>query len=712
MHLKQLLWTVLLVQFLTCIAIFLDVPIAGQILGFLFLSFIPGIVCLKILRMRELDLVEFVLLSAGLSIAFLMLFGLLINQVYPLFGFSAPLSPLSLIISINLVLLGLLAISFSTKEELSISVGTHFNREFILSTLLVLFFPFLSVTGATFVNFYMNNSILLLLVVLISALVFLIAISDRIPLKLYPIALLAIALALVFHESLTTSYLYGFDIHTEYHLFTLVKNNSFWNNVIPSTMSDIGNQNAMLSVTILPTIFSNFLNLSGVWVFKILYPLIFSFVPLGLYQTYQKRIGKRNAFLAVFFFMSFYAFYRELLSVSRQMIAELFLVLLIFLFLDEKIDKLQKRVLLVVFTVGLVVSHYSTSYVFVFILAFAWLLSVLLKKKTKLTGGYVLLTLLVTFSWAIYTSASSLFNSIVQFAESRFNAFFSEFLNPSSRQTDVLRGIGVGSQAESFGHEVGRYFNYLSELFIIIGFVAIIVMRTRLNKKYDLGREFILFSCGGIVLLLMSIVVPYFASALNVSRIYHLVLLFVAPLFVLGGEIMFGGASKVFRKWAKRVNLTALVTIVLIGCFLFNIGFIYEITGDVPFSNALSMSRVKISSPVDFYSKYTCIGEICGAEWLSRNTVPSSQIYSDLDAEVHVLTSYGMFNESQMTVLSNGTTIMSEGSYVYLRFLNIAYGEMVGADLNIWNTSDISCILEKQNLIYSNGECQIYQVKH
>ena len=711
-QLKNYLELVLTVQFLMCITIFLDIPIARQILGFVFLSFIPGAVCLKIIKVRKLDLVEFVLLSVGISIAFLMFVGALINQIYPLFGFSEPLSTLSLIITINIVSSGLLAISFFTDGDLSISTSMRLDKRFVFSILLLLLFPLLSILGATLVNCYMNNSILLLLIMFISAFVILITISKRIPLKLYPIAILAIAIALLFHEELTTSYIYGYDMHLEYYLFMLVKNSSLWKNVITLATSDIANYNAMLSVTILPTVYSNFLNLSGIWVFKILYPLIFSLVPLGLYKTCQKQIGGKAAFLSVFFFMSFYTFYRELLSLGRQMIAELFLVLLIFLFLDEKIGKLQKRVLVIVFTIGLVVSHYSTSYVYIFIISIAWVLSLFVKKKTQITKGYVILTFVMAFFWAIFTSASSLFNDIVRFGVGRFNALFAEFFNPNTRQADVLRAIGMGGPAESFGHTIGRYFNYLAELFIMVGFIAIILMRKRSREEYNFRQEYILFSYGGMIMLLMSIIVPYFASALNMTRIYHLMLFFLAPFFIIGGVIMFKCPLKILGKWAKHVNLTALVTIVLIFYFLFNIGFIYEITGDVPFSSALSMDRIKnTSSPVIFYSKYTCGGEVYGAEWLGKNRNSSFEIYSDADARFHVLTSYGMIDpdSDRIHVLSNETVDIREESYIYLRYLNIAYGKMVGLEGNIWNTSDITSLLENQNMIYSNGECHIYK---
>ena len=66
----------------------------------------------------------------------------------------------------------------------------------------------------------------------------------------------------------------------------------------------MGRYNAMLSITILPTVYSNMLGMDPELVFKIIYPLIFAFVPIALYALWKPYIGKKFAFLASFLFMA------------------------------------------------------------------------------------------------------------------------------------------------------------------------------------------------------------------------------------------------------------------------------------------------------------------------------------------------------------------------------------------------------------------------
>ncbi len=414
--------------------------------------------------------------------------------------------------------------------------------------------------------------------------------------------------------------------------------------------------------------------------------------------------------------MGLYTFYRELMSLGRQMIAELFFVLLLFLFLDEKIDKRPKAILFIIFTLGLTVSHYSTSYVYLYILTFAWILTVLLKKKTGITKFHVGFTFAAIFSWAYFSADSSLLKDIVTFFTSRYNALINDFFSSNARQSDVLNAVGLGGAAESLGHAIGRNANYIAEVFLIVGFLAVILLRKRIGKNYPFQRNYLPIAFASITLLLMSMVLPFFASALNVSRIYHLVLFVLAPFFVIGGLFLFKIPGKIIKRFRKNANIEMfaiiLVTVVLISYFSFNIGFVYEATGDVPFSTALSMKRMQsMSDPSILYSKYVTDSEVNSAQWLS-SYASTNTIFCDYDSRMHVLASYGRIDRddsSRVDFMYNQTQPIPVGSYIYLRRLNVVYGEMTSL-IGIWNLSDVNGFLQKQNLVFSNGESLIYQV--
>lgn len=47
-----------------------DIPILRQIVGFIFLTFVPGVLILRILKIHNIGLIESLLCSVGLSLAF------------------------------------------------------------------------------------------------------------------------------------------------------------------------------------------------------------------------------------------------------------------------------------------------------------------------------------------------------------------------------------------------------------------------------------------------------------------------------------------------------------------------------------------------------------------------------------------------------------------------------------------------------------------
>jgi uncharacterized membrane protein len=88
---RDFLLLLLFLQLIVYFTVFVDVPVARQVIGFIYLSFIPGLIIVKLLKLDELERLEIVLFSIGISVAFLMFAGLLINTLFPLFGVSEPL---------------------------------------------------------------------------------------------------------------------------------------------------------------------------------------------------------------------------------------------------------------------------------------------------------------------------------------------------------------------------------------------------------------------------------------------------------------------------------------------------------------------------------------------------------------------------------------------------------------------------------------------
>jgi uncharacterized membrane protein len=67
---RNFLIAMLFLQLIVDVVVFFNVPIAGQILEFVYLTFVPGFIIVKLLKLDAFDLIETVLFSVGLSIAF------------------------------------------------------------------------------------------------------------------------------------------------------------------------------------------------------------------------------------------------------------------------------------------------------------------------------------------------------------------------------------------------------------------------------------------------------------------------------------------------------------------------------------------------------------------------------------------------------------------------------------------------------------------
>ena len=692
---RDFLVVILFLQLTLYATVFFDVPVARQVIGFICLSLVPGFIMIKLLKLDELDGLETLLFSVGLSVAFLMLAGLSINEFCLLFGVSNPLSLMPLMMILNsLVLLGGILVYLRSEDIKSFAAET-----LSLSPLALLFigFPVLSVVGALFANASGNSSILLFMILAIAVLLVLGILSKRfVPPKLYPFIILMIAITLLFHSSLISNYICGNDINLEYYTFRLTHENEYWNSTAYSTEQAYGRFNSMLGITILPTVYSNMLSMDETWILKIIYPLIFSLVPLSLYKTWQMNVNKKIAFISAFLFMSQLTFYTELLGLARQMVAELFFVLLFTVILCKKLDSISSKVCFIVFSVALITSHYALSIIFLFLISIAWIFTSLRKKKLKnLTLGLIIFFFVIMFFWYIYTSGSTSFESLLYFGDRVYNSL-SDFFDPASRGTQVMRGLGMEG-VESQWQAVSRGFAYATEFFIIVGFIALLVKW----KKQNFDWEFAVFSSLGIVLLAMCVVVPGLASTLNMTRFYHIILFFVSPLFALGCKALIDLLGK--RK--KQIYVSFLTVMVLVPYFLFQTNFVYEVTKSEAWSVSLSKNRI---DKISLYSSIGFLEEqgVLGACWLSQNVgKKQNQIYADFPSQYKVLTGYGGVNRGDVRVLSNTSKIVN--GVVYLSPLNVIHGKIVSRT-SVWNYTELSSIVDNLNKVYTNGGSEVY----
>ncbi|MDR1992019.1 MAG: DUF2206 domain-containing protein [Nitrososphaerota archaeon] len=692
---KYFLALVVAFQVILYASMYLDLLVVRVVIGAVYLLFIPGMVILKLLKLERLGSFEVIVYAVGFSVVFLMLAGLIINQFGYIVGLSFPLAVLPLSLFVNtLVLLGAVVVQVMNRKRTGVfeSEEVFVNR----SVLPLVLLPVLSIIGAYFVNTTGNNLILMGMILAIAAIFIFSVFSKGVKSRsFYVFAVAMIALALLMHVSLISGYIlpYGGDSPVELYVFRGTELNSHWNPIFMMPEDEIyGRYNAMLSITVLPTIYSNMLGLDPTWVFKLIYPLIFTLVPVGLYLLWQPYVGKKLGFIAAFLFMAQSTFFTEMLALNRQMIAELFFVLLLLVILNKKLPAASKFVTFALFSFGLIFSHYALAEIFLFLIVSAWVISALYMRRPgfNLQLSFVVFFFVAMFLWYIYVSDGVVFNSFMSFA-SNIGAQFGDFFNPASRGQAVLTGLGLASSPSPL-NTLSRGFAYLTEFFIVLGCFALIRKKT----PFRFAGDYTVFSVLAVVFLVLLTLVPGLADALSMTRFYHILLMVLAPFCAVGMWLM---SQYVFR-YRRELFFSLLVVAVLVPYFLFQTNFAYEATGGESWSVPLSSYRM---SPIILYGYVGFIDpmSVHGATWVSTNVPYKYNIYGD-NALYTSLTAYGLIYRGYVKELT-ATSELYGGQFAYLSYITVNY-ELATSN------GTIPRVLNQTDVVYSNGGSEVYFV--
>jgi uncharacterized membrane protein len=512
----------------------------------------------------------------------------------------------------------------------------------------------------------------------------------------------SISLSLILSFTLTSSNLIGGDIHGEYYEFIpVIRKGTYY----PQTGSQYG---MSVAVSILPTVIALITSLSGIQIFKFAFPIVLAMVPLVLCLIYRKLLEKQFVFLAIFLFMSCPTFYTEMIELGRQEIAEFLLAVLILLFLSPQISqKAQGRVLMIALTVGLVLSHYSLAYVYLLMLFSSYLLGKVSRNVLAFSGLTTLgISLVTAFSWYLFVAGGSAIFRLSSFMSTVTTGILQDFFNPSLRPSLVSQALGLSSVTPGPLHVLNRYTQYLVVGGLIFGFVVFFLK----GPKKAAEKRMLSVMCVGAGMLGMSVLLPYFAGGLNLSRVFQISLIFLAPCLIYGTEKVRSMLGLVLYR-SKLIRFVSLptkrvfVATLLICYFLFTSGWVWAVTMDKPTSLVMDSQRMSGSRDlnllVTYYSEYTLTSEIAGVSW-ARTYGANNSLCGDVISGYEVLTSYGEQSRLVMRVLPSEC----DNSYIYLSKLNSLNGVGIGFEGATWSIADIAPLLGSENRIYS-GEATV-----
>ncbi len=431
MNKKQLLVILALFAILDIIALpYLPWQIA-LIPGLIYSLIIPGMLLYLFIYNRiKLTIFNFIIVI-GLGIWHVLFSGLLINWMGQLFGIVNPLDYKSLVIGSFVILVIEAIISYTRWDIIPLTIAkTKNSRLDLLTITLSLLLPVLSIFGAISLN-NGGSGVPAILVYFysISLLIFAYIFSQKLNLNSLIFSVWMIGLALILQGWLRSKYILGPDVSKEFQLFQLVKNNGKW-----SIDSYRDAYNACLSINILPTYLTHLTKAPDLLVFKFVLPTLYSLLVPIVFIISNTLKNRRNSLIAAFFFISQPVFTTWWWIPIRQQIAFLFFGLIIMLYVKNKGKDLQQQLIIILFCMGMVVSHYSTSYIALALLVTSLLLKKVLSKFTPLRQldntksikySTVIIVTLFTFLW--YSQVAYGLNALTNFLGDSFSNFGKTF---------------------------------------------------------------------------------------------------------------------------------------------------------------------------------------------------------------------------------------------------------------------------------------------
>lgn len=384
---ERLRWPVLaLVVAQAVVALDLDVPVLRAAVALVTFVALPTVVLAR--RATRLPY------AFALSLLALIVGGLLLDTVLPWVGVDHPLAPLPLAVA---WLVGDLALLLWRRDVPLVPPGSIrplLDARIVLAPALATVGLLLSVAGAIRLNNGASGAVAVVAVLVGAAALLAQVMGPRRAHDGWVIGLVAAGLLLA--TSLRGWAITGHDIQAEYLAFRLTEGAQNWEmSALPSAY------NACLSVTILPTVLAQATGLSGLVVFKLLLQLVFAVVPVLTYLFARRFIPRRLAFAAAVLTIAFPTFYNDMPYLVRQEMAFFFLATLLLVATERRAN----RPLVFALGVGVVLSHYSTTYVLLMALVAALIGMTVFRKgqhtKPVLTHPLMVLALLATtLAWA------------------------------------------------------------------------------------------------------------------------------------------------------------------------------------------------------------------------------------------------------------------------------------------------------------------------
>jgi uncharacterized membrane protein/glycosyltransferase involved in cell wall biosynthesis len=715
------------------------------------LLIVPGLVLLRALRVPGRAIASFPVYVPCASIAVLLGSGLAVDLIGPLIGVAEPLRPGPLLVGLEVICLALLARSAAAPPSTAIPWAAIQRTAIPWRSLppawcaLPLLLPVIAAAGALRLNSGHGRLVAVAalgiwLVMVIAALVF----APRLGRSLLAFVVYAAGLAMLWSFSLRGTAFYGFDIADEFYYLHHAVLTGVWH------PSDSGNAfSAMLSVTVMPAELHELAGVPVSLVFQAVYPMITALFPVAVFYLGRRILSDRWAFAAAAFIPTQAVFAQELPAIARQEIALVLFAALVAALLDARLSRWVQVPLAVVFAAAMVVSHYTTTYIAIPMIGFAFLMQwgaswfrPLPRMSAAFVGAFAAAAVGALVWYGPVTHSASNVSQFVQTAESEGFNFLPNQRPGGNLISDYLEGnaqtalpatqyetLVAGEYATSVPFVTplpdaasARYalrdapdsqppvswtLGYVvlgdgqivaQQLIYLLAFVGALMLLLR-RKVPVIGRQLGLLTFATLLFLVGIRLSGTLAAFYNAERAFLQAMIFLnIAVFWCLQEL--SGHRKIRDRKPLVAGVTAAAACLLALTFVGGSGLGGAVVGGGTATNLAN-------SGGDFQQFYVTPPELASASWLGGHMRPGQLVYADRYGQLPLISQTGLSNGLLLDVTPQ---TLDQHAWVYASRTNVVDG-VARADLGnhtITYEFPRRFLEANYNLVYTDGSSEVY----
>jgi uncharacterized membrane protein len=759
----------LLVLAQAVIALDVDLPVVRPLIALVTFVALPTLVLHRRARFAADTEVGRLSYAFGVTLLGLILGGLLLDTVLPVVGIDHPLAPAPLAVAWLVVDVALLMWRrtvplFAPDAHRSVipaACRRVLDARLELTQGLAVLGLLLAVVGAIRLNNGAGGGAALVAVVLAGAamLTLLVGPGNRSMVVRDAWVIGPVAAGLLLATSLRGGAIAGHDIQAEFLAFRLTNEAQNWQmSALPSAY------NACLSVNILPTVLVQTTGLSGELVFKVLLQLVFATVPVLTYLFSRRFVSRRLALAATTFTMAFPTFFTDMPYLVRQEIAFFFLALVLLAATEPGRTRVRSGVLVFALGLGVVVSHYSTTYLLLMALVAALLamgLTGVLRRLRRLPGhrpahaephdplvllhpGMVAALIGATLLWAgPITDTGGHATSVVKetidsltgkgvdgpsSSDTSYWIFAGDETTPRERMDMFVQEtvdyrdaeIPAGQQVvpdpgsaelepalhEQAANPVDNALRLgsalLMQVFALLGVAWL--LRRRLRGT-DVSRDVTFLTGGAMAALGLVVLVPNLSVDYGVLRAFQQTLLIMAPTMALGMSVALRPLT--LRPLAARAPRLALALVAVIP-----VGLLLVLSGVLPAVTGSQQQRIAMADAGTYYDRFAVSDSSLEAmHWLAsvdHADRSNERIIANRNVNVRLLA----MSDNRAPVSDRlYPTLLSKDAYVFVDAQILEQGVSTifyTGDLLTY-TYPLQDLDEHLDLVYSAPDARIYR---